>query len=83
MEEKKIENKQGWKDVIINPNMPLNMIIQFINSLNQRICFLEDNLKIELKDKPGEAVSITEFYDIMQERAAAEEEKNKSNESNN
>lgn len=82
MEEKKIENKQGWKDVIINPNMPLNMIIQFINSLNQRICFLEDNLKIELKDRPDEAVTITEFYDIMQERAAAEE-KNKSNESNN
>ena len=68
--EKKV---QGWKDVVITPDMPLTAIVQFLNVLNQRLCTIEDNLTIEMQN--GEKLSITEIYRIQ----AEEEEKNKEN----
>lgn len=70
--EKKV---QGWKDVVITPDMPLTAIVQFLNVLNQRLCTIEDNLSVEMQN--GEKLSITEIYKIQAEQA--EQEKNKEN----
>ena len=73
--EKKV---QGWKDVVITPDMPLTAIVQFLNVLNQRLCTIEDNLTVEMQN--GEKLSITEIYRIQAEQA--EQEKNKENKEN-
>ena len=70
--EKKV---QGWKDVVITPDMPLTAIVQFLNVLNQRLCTIEDNLSVEMQN--GEKLSITEIYRIQAEQA--EQEKSKEN----
>ena len=69
-EEQKEKKVQGWKDVVITPDMPLTAIVQFLNVLNQRLCTIEDNLTVEMQN--GEKLSITEIYRIQ-----AEQEKNK------
>lgn len=74
--EKKV---QGWKDVVITPDMPLTAIVQFLNVLNQRLCTIEDNLSIEMQN--GEKLSITEIYRIQAEQA--EQEKNKEDKEKN
>ena len=74
-EEQKEKKVQGWKDVVITPDMPLTAIVQFLNVLNQRLCTIEDNLNIEIQN--GEKLSITEIYRIQAEQA--EQEKNKEN----
>ena len=51
---------QGWRDVNITPDMPLSAIVQFLNVLNQRLCGIEDNLKIQTPD--GQELSISEIY---------------------
>lgn len=73
--EKKV---QGWKDVVITPDMPLTAIVQFLNVLNQRLCTIEDNLSVEMQN--GEKLSITEIYRIQAEQA--EQEKNKESKEN-
>ena len=45
-EEQTEKKVQGWKDVVITPDMPLTAIVQFLNVLNQRLCTIEDNLNI-------------------------------------
>lgn len=60
---------QGWRDVVITPDMPLTAIVQFFNVLNQRLCTIEDNLKVEMPT--GEQLSISEIYRIQ----AKEEQK--------
>ena len=57
---------QGWKDVVITPDMPLTAIVQFLNVLNQRLCRIEDNLKVEMPT--GEQLSISEVYRIQAEQ---------------
>ena len=66
---------QGWRDVVITPDMPLTAIVQFFNVLNQRLCTIEDNLKVEMPT--GEQLSISEVYRIQaeQEQQAQTEEK--------
>lgn len=56
---------QGWKDVVITPDMPLNAIVQFLNVLNQRLCGIEDTVVIVLPT--GEEVSITKAYELQAE----------------
>ena len=65
---------QGWKDVVITPDMPLAAMVQFFNVLNQRLCTIEDNLKVEMPT--GEQLSISEIYRIQaeQEQKAQEEQ---------
>ena len=65
---------QGWRDVVITPDMPLAAIVQFLNILNQRLCTIEDNLKVEMPT--GEQLSISEVYRIQaeQEQKAQEEQ---------
>ena len=58
----------GWKDARITVEMPLNMIVDFLNILNNRLCFLEDSIR--LADNEGNTMSVTEFY-AMQAQAQA------------
>lgn len=51
---------QGWRDVNITLDMPLSAIVQFLNVLNQRLCGIEDNLRIQTPD--GQELSISEIY---------------------
>lgn len=62
---------QGWKDVVITPDMPLAAIVQFFNVLNQRLCTIEDNLKVEMPT--GEQLSISEVYRIQAEQEQQEQ----------
>lgn len=60
------ENKvQGWKDVQITPDMPLTVLVHFLNVLNQRLVTIEDNLK--LGDK-----SLTQIYAEQAEKEREE-----------
>ena len=68
--EKKV---QGWKGVVITPDMPLTAIVQFLNVLNQRLCRIEDNLKVEMPT--GEQLSISEVYRIQAEQEQQTQEK--------
>lgn len=66
---------QGWKDVVITPDMPLAAMVQFFNVLNQRLCTIEDNTFVEMPT--GEKLSITQIYALQaQEEQKAQEEQN-------
>ena len=77
-EEQKEKKVQGWKDVVITPDMPLTAIVQFLNVLNQRLCTIEDNLTVEMQN--GEKLSITEIYRIQAEQEKNKEDKEKDKE---
>lgn len=64
---------QGWKDVQITPDMPLSVLVNFMNILNQRLVALEDNVRIPFDNK---MISLTELYAIQAEaeRKAMEEQ---------
>lgn len=63
---------QGWKDVVITPDMPLGAIVQFFNVLNQRLCNIEDNLMVTQPD--GTQMSLTQIY-ALQAQAQKEQSK--------
>ena len=63
---------QGWRDVVITPEMPLAAIVQFFNVLNQRLCTIEDNLMVEMPT--GEKISITQAYALQAEQEKAQQE---------
>lgn len=63
---------QGWKDVVINPDMPLAALVQFFNVLNQRLCTIEDNLMVEMPT--GEKISVTQAYALQAEQEKAQQE---------
>lgn len=54
----------GWADAKITSDLPLQAIVEFANILNQRLCFIEDNIK--LSDENGNSMSITQFYAMQQ-----------------
>lgn len=60
---------QGWRDVVITPDMPLSAIVQFLNVLNQRLCGIEDTVTVALPT--GEEVSITKAYQLQAEAEMA------------
>jgi hypothetical protein len=62
---------QGWRDVVITPDMPLAALVQFFNVLNQRICGIEDTVIVALPT--GEEVSITKAYELQAEMEAAQQ----------
>lgn len=67
---------QGWKDVQITADMPLNVLVNFMNVLNQRLVALEDSVTIPVDNK---MISLTEFYALQAEaqQKAMEEEMSK------
>lgn len=69
---------QGWKDVMISPDMPLNVIVNFMNVLNQRLCAIEN--VVTVAGPEGKMISLTDLYAIQtaeaqkaQEEAAQQE----------
>ncbi len=68
--EEKNTAPQGWKDVIVTPDLPLSMTINFLNALNQRLCRIED-LIVDDKGK-----SLTDLYkEEAEAQLKAEQEK--------
>ena len=65
---------QGWKDVVITPDMPLAALVQFFNVLNQRLCTIEDNTFVEMPT--GEKLSITQIYALQAEEEQKAQEQN-------
>lgn len=65
-EEKKI---QGWKDVQLSPDMPVSVLVNFLNVLNQRLASIEDQVVVDFE---GAKKTLTEVYQIQSEREAAE-----------
>lgn len=69
----KPENKQpeGWKDVVVNLDMPLPVLVNFLNVLNQRLVMIEDNTTI--RDEDGSVMTITDFYKKEADKQAKEQ----------
>ena len=61
------EQTQGWKDVNINSNMSLDMLVNFLNILNQRLVTVENFVTIP--DQNGKMISITDFYEQQAQQA--------------
>lgn len=64
MENNNNNNKQPtrWRDVVLTPDMPLNVlvhflndIVHFLNAINQRLCTIEDATTVDGK-------TLTEIY---------------------
>lgn len=63
---------QGWRDVQLNANMPLNSLVDFFNVLNQRICNIEDNTIVTVDDQ-GNKMTLTELYALQAKQQAAQQ----------
>lgn len=74
MEEKKL---QGWADVVITPDMPLSVLVNFMNVLNQRLVTIEDQTVIDFE---GSKKTLTEIYRIQAEREIEAQAKTKESE---
>ena len=61
------EQTQGWGDVQINSNMSLDMLVNFLNILNQRLVTIENFVTIP--DQNGKMISITDFYQQQAQQA--------------
>ncbi len=72
---------QGWKDVQITPDMPLSVIVNFFNVLNQRLCAIEN--VVTVAGPEGKMISLTDLYALQTEEAkkAAEEQAKQQQES--
>lgn len=64
---------QGWKDIQITLDMPLSVLVNFMNVLNQRLVAIEDHVQVPFDNK---MISLTELYAIQAEaqRKAMEEQ---------
>lgn len=63
-EERKI---QSWRDVQLTPDMPLSVLVNFLNVLNQRLASVEDQVVVDFE---GAKKTLTEVYQIQSEREA-------------
>ena len=63
-EERKIN---GWRDIQLTPEMPLSVLVNFLNVLNQRLVAIEDQVVIDFE---GSKKTLTEVYRIQSEREA-------------
>lgn len=63
---------QGWKDVQITPDMPLSVIVNFFNVLNQRLCAIEN--VVTVAGPEGKMISLTDLYALQTEEAKKEAE---------
>ena len=61
------EQTQGWGEVQINSNMSLDMLVNFLNILNQRLVTVENFVTIP--DQKGKMISITDFYQQQAQQA--------------
>jgi len=68
---------QGWADVQITPEMPLVVLVNFMNVLNQRLVQVENVTQIP---NGNHMITLTEFYRIQSEEAQKAQEKEESKE---
>lgn len=70
---------KGWEGIVFTPDMPINVLIHTLNIFNQRLCQLEDLIKINYE---GKTISITEkmAIDVEKEMKKAQEEQAKAQE---
>lgn len=66
---------QGWADVQITPEMPLVVLVNFMNVLNQRLVQVENVTQIP---NGNHMITLTEFYRIQSEEAQRAQEKEES-----
>ena len=73
------QEAQGWKDVVFTTDMPLNVLIHAMNVINQRVCQLEDIVKINYE---GQTISVTEMIalEVAKEQQRLQEEQAKAQE---
>lgn len=64
-EEKK---NQSWAEVQIHEGMPLNILIRFMNILNQRLCAIEN--VVTVSGPTGKMISLTDLYALQAEAEA-------------
>lgn len=62
MEEQK--KPQGWKDVQLSPELPLNVLVHFLNVLNQRLVAIEDTVTVPYGNR---MITLSELYAIQAE----------------
>ena len=74
MDEKK---SQGWADVVITPDMPLSVLVNFMNVLNQRLVTIEDQTVVDFESSKK---TLTEIYKIQAEREMEAQAKAKESE---
>lgn len=70
---------KGWEGIVFTADMPVNVLIHTLNIFNQRLCQLEDLIKINYE---GKTISITEkmAIDVEKEMKKAQEEQAKAQE---
>lgn len=56
---------QGWRDIQITPDMPVSVIVNFLNVLNQRLCAIENEIVVDFE---GSKKTLTEVYAIQSMR---------------
>lgn len=64
------ENKPvtGWAQVQITPDMPLGLIVNFMNVLNQRLVTIENIVTVQGPE--GKMISLTDLYALQAEEEA-------------
>lgn len=55
---------EGWKDVVLHPDMPLSALVHFLNILNQRLVEVEDIVTTTVNDQE---VTLTEKQKLLAE----------------
>jgi len=58
---------QGWSDVQITPDMPVSVMVNFLNVLNQRLSAIENEIVVDFE---GSKKTLTEIYAIQSKREA-------------
>ncbi len=41
---------KSWRDIVITPEMPVGLVLDFINVLNQRLADIEDSITKQTAD---------------------------------
>lgn len=59
-EEKNEKKVESWRDVRITVELPLYLIVDFLNSLNQRLSNVED--LVTTVDAEGKPITLTNLY---------------------
>ena len=68
--------QKGWAGVYLTPDTPISVAVNFLNSLNQRLVAIEDNIKL---DVDGTEMSLTDYYIKQAEEELAAQAKTEEN----
>ena len=76
------KNSATWKDVQITPEMPLDVIIGFLNVLNSRLAAIEDIVEIDDPKNSGNKITLTDYYTQLNQEAVNKIEKQNTDKQN-